>query len=135
VKEMDDSDETIRQIRAAFAEVPYPGREALVNHHCCECAEVSASYAGKRWTEIALADVLAGRETSLLSPTAWRYYLPALMIWCIRAPDAVDVIQDNLVYQLEPKAATQRESPRDIAGLACREIRTAAGWYRSREPD
>ena len=28
--------------------------------------------------------------------------MPALMIWCIRAPDSVDVIQDNLVYQLEP---------------------------------
>jgi len=99
---MRDADEIIRQIKAAFAEVPYPGREALFNHHCCECAEVSASYAGKLWTEIALADVLAGRETSLLNAAAWRYYLPAVMIWCIGAPDAVDVIQDNLVYQLEP---------------------------------
>jgi len=24
------------------------------------------------------------------------------MIWCLRAPDAVDVIEDNLVCQLEP---------------------------------
>ena len=99
---MRDAGETIRQIEAAFAEVPYPGPEALFNGHCCECADVSASYAGKRWTEIALEDVLAGRETCLLSPAAWRYYLPALMIWCIRAPETVDVIHDNLVYQLEP---------------------------------
>lgn len=99
---MRDTEDIIRQIEAAFADAPYPGREALFNHHCCECEEVSASYGGKRWAEITLADVLAGRETSLLTPAAWRYYLPAMMIWCIRAPDTVDVIEDNLVYQLEP---------------------------------
>lgn len=99
---MRDPDEIIQQITAAFADVTYPGPEALFNRHCCECAEVSASYVNKPWTEITLEDVLAGRETALLSPAAWRYYLPAVMIWCVRAPDAVDVIEDNLVYQLEP---------------------------------
>lgn len=99
---MADAEQTIHQVERAFADVPYPGREALFNHHCCECAEVSASYAGKRWTEIDLPDILAGRETCLLSPAAWRYYLPAMMIWCMRAPETVDVIHDNLVFQLEP---------------------------------
>ena len=113
---MRDAAETIRQIEAAFADVPYPGREALFNHHCCECEEVSASYAGKPWTEIALEDVLAGRETSLLNPAAWRYYLPAMMIWCIRAPDTVDVIEDNLVYN----------SNRQTGNAACRSGSTSA---------
>ena len=81
-----------------------PDPEALFNDHCCECVEVSAAYGGKRWKDISLDDILVGRETALLTAAAWRYYLPALMIWCIRAPDAVDVIQDNLVYQLEPPA-------------------------------
>jgi hypothetical protein len=54
--------------------------------------------------DISLDDILAGRETALLTAAAWRYYVPALMIWCIRAPETVDVIQDNLVYQLEPPA-------------------------------
>jgi len=136
---MGDTEEAIRQIEAAFADVPYPGREALSNDHCCECAEVSATYAGKRWTEIALADVLAGRETSLLSPAAWRYYLPALMIWCIRAPDIVDVIQDNLVYQLEPPD-DRRGVPEwfnERAGGFSREQRSAIlaylDWYRRRD--
>lgn len=136
---MDDDEQVIRQIEAAFAEVPYPGREALFNNHCCECAEVSACYAGKRWTEIALQDVLAGRETSLLSPAAWRYYLPAVMIWCIRAPDTVDVIQDNLVYQLEPPD-DQRGVPEwfnERARGFSREQRSAIvaylDWYRERD--
>lgn len=92
----------VNRIEDAFAGVEYPGREALVNNHCCECADVSAAFAHKRWTEITLHDLLAGRETALLNAAAWRYYLPAVMIWCVREPEAVDVIQDNLVYQLEP---------------------------------
>jgi len=136
---MRDAEETIREIEAAFAEVPYPGREALFNDHCCECAEVSASYAGKRWTEIALADVLAGRETSLLSPAAWRYYLPALMIWCIRAPDAVDVMQDNLVYQLEPPDDQRgvpewfNERARGFSRAQRSAIVAYLDWYRKRD--
>jgi hypothetical protein len=99
----------IQQITDAFAEVEQPPREALFNGHCCECAETSEAYAGKRWMDVTLADVLRGRETALLTATAWRYYLPAFMIWAIREPAAVDVLQDNLVYQLEP--------PRDGAGV------------------
>ncbi len=101
---MRDADDIIRCIDAAFAETPQPAPEALLNQHCCECAETSAAFAGKPWQEISLDDLLAGRETALLSAPAWRYYLPAMMIWCIRAPDVVDVIQDNLVFQLEPPA-------------------------------
>jgi len=97
-----DTEELVRQIVAAFASTPHPAREALANNHCCECVEVSRAYAGKPWTQIALEDILAGRETALLTAAAWRYYLPAMLIWCLREPDAVDVLADNLVYQLEP---------------------------------
>jgi hypothetical protein len=136
---MRDADETIRQIEAAFAGVPYPGREALFNHHCCECVDVSESFGGRRWTEIALADVLGGRETCLLTAAAWRYYLPAVMIWCIRAPDAVDVIQDNLVFQLEPPDGTRGVPEwfnQRVRGFS-REQRAAIlaylDWYRVRD--
>jgi hypothetical protein len=101
---MRDADDIIQVISRAFSGTPQPAAEALFNDHCCECVEVSAAYANKRWTDISLDNVLAGRETALLTPAAWRYYLPAFMIWCLRAPDEVDVIQDNLVYQLEPPA-------------------------------
>jgi hypothetical protein len=99
---MRDPDVVIRQISAAFASVPLPEPALLHNPHCCECEETSNASGGRPWTAIALEDVLRGREVALLSAAAWRYYLPALMIWCIRAPEAVDVLQDNLVHQLEP---------------------------------
>lgn len=99
---MRDAEAIVEQITAAFAGTEPPGREALFNNHCCECAEVSGAFAGRLWTEITLQHLLEGRETALLTAAAWRYYLPAMMVWCVREPDAVDVIQDNLVYQLEP---------------------------------
>jgi hypothetical protein len=64
----------IRQITDAFAAVEQPPRDALINNHCCECAETSAAYDGKRWSDVTLADVLRGRETALLTlPARWRY--------------------------------------------------------------
>jgi hypothetical protein len=136
---MRDTEDVVRQIMAAFAGSPYPGREALMNDHCCECADISASYAARRWTDIALEDVLAGRETALLTPAAWRYYLPAVMICCLRAPDAVDVIQDDLVAQLEPPDE-HRGVPEWFAlratGFSPQQrsaIAAYLGWYRDLE--
>ena len=101
---MSDAEQIVQQIRAAFESAEQPPRDALFNDHCCECAEISAAYDGKRWSDVSLEDVLRGREIALLTASAWRYYLPAFLIWAIRAPEAVDVLQDNLVYQLEPPA-------------------------------
>jgi hypothetical protein len=99
---MRDAEAIVQLIHRAFADVPQPATEALINRHCCEYLETSEAYGGKRWTDVALDDVMAGRETALLTAAAWRYYLPAVMTWCIRAPKAVDVIMDNLVNQLQP---------------------------------
>jgi hypothetical protein len=130
----------IEQITTAFSSTSLPQAEALVNHHCCECYETSAAFGGKPWAEISLEEVLAGRETALLTAEAWRYYLPAVMIWCIRAPEAMDVMQDNLVYQLEPPGA-EGGSVREwfeqrSAGFTLEQRQAIVAylqWYRERE--
>jgi hypothetical protein len=99
---MTNEQDIIDKVHAAFKDVPLPSAEALWNNHCCECSETSAAFGARPWSEISLDDLLSGRETALLSEVAWRYYLPSMIIWCIRAPKDVDVIQDNLVYQLAP---------------------------------
>jgi hypothetical protein len=99
---MIDPEAVIDRIRAAFADTQQPPRETLINNHCCECADVSAAFAEKRWTEVTLDDVMRGREIALLTAAAWRYYLPAFLIWTIREPKTVDVLQDNLEFQLAP---------------------------------
>jgi hypothetical protein len=133
------ADDVVQLIRRAFSATPPPGPEALFNRHCCECVEVSEAYAGKRWTDISLDDVLAGHETALLSAAAWRYYLPAVMTWCIRAPAVVDVIQDNLVYQLEPPADGRgvpdwfNERATGFSDEQRAAIVAYLHWYRERE--
>ena len=99
---MIDPETVINRIREAFAGTEQPSPDTLMNNHCCECAEVSAAFAGKRWTEVTLDDVMRGREIALLTAAAWRYYLPAFLIWTIREPKTVDVLQDNLEFQLAP---------------------------------
>jgi hypothetical protein len=108
---MIDPDTLLARVAEAFPSEPVPPKDELFNGHCCECVEVSDAFGYKAWAAVSLDELRAGGETALLSPTAWRYYLPAVMTWCVRAPDEVEVIQDNLVYQLEPP------SPADDPGL------------------
>ena len=103
------SERMVDQIRRAFADVPQPEPALLVNNHCCECRDVSTALGGRPWQEISLEDLRRAQEMSLLSPAAWRYYLPAMLTWAIREPLVMDVMVDNLVYQLEP--------PRDGHGV------------------
>ncbi|MGH7587488.1 MAG: DUF6714 family protein [Gemmatimonadota bacterium] len=98
---MDDRT-VLERVKTAFAAVPRPPDEALVNRHCCECLETSEAFAGAAWPDVTLAQLLAGRETALLTIEAWRYYLPAVIAWSVHDPKAVDVIADNLVFQLTP---------------------------------
>ena len=136
---MADAEAIVQQIHRAFEGSAQPPREALLNDHCWECIEVSAVYDGKRWTDVSLEDVLRGRETSLLTASAWRYYLPAFLIWTIRAPEAVDVLQDNLVYQLEPPAdgrGVPEWFAERCAGFSAEQrlaIVAYLEWYRERD--
>src|SRR5207344_3154459 len=99
---MSDLETITALVRRAFPAEPVPPAETLFKDHCDECVEVSNAFGGRAWPQISLQDLLAGGETSLLTATAWRYYLPAVIYWCVRDREAVDVIADNLVYQLEP---------------------------------
>jgi len=138
---MTDPQAILAEVAAAFPSAPVPARDALLNHHCCECIEVSEAFGCKPWPAITLDDLRAGAETALLTPAAWRYYLPAVITWCVRAPDAVDVIQDNLVYQLEPPEPTDQESLHEwfrqrAVGFSEEQrqvIRSYLEWYGERQ--
>jgi hypothetical protein len=80
----------LERVEAAFTGVAKPPHEALMNHHCCECLETSKAFRGAAWWDVNLEQLLAGRETALLTVEAWRYYLPAVIAWSARDPRAVD---------------------------------------------
>jgi hypothetical protein len=95
-------EDIVALMKQAFQDEPKPPHASLIKTHCPECLETSEALADKTWQDVSLADLLAARETALVTASAWRYYLPAVMTWCLRAPDEVDLIKDNLVYQFEP---------------------------------
>jgi hypothetical protein len=43
-------------------------------------------------------------ETPPLSVAAWRYYLPALLIWCVRDTATVDVLVDSVAHILSRRS-------------------------------
>ena len=113
-----DGGQLIEQIKDAFRGVDPPAASALMNNHCEECIETSWAFSQKRWEDLA-ADVGSYQETALLTPDAWRYYLPTIMIWCLRDTEIVDALVDNTNNGLY---STQRMKPTHIG----------AGW---RTPD
>jgi hypothetical protein len=134
---MSDADTIAAAAKAAFPAEPVPPKEALLNEHCQECIDVSNAFGVRAWTTVPLADIV-GKETALLTATAWRYYLPTMISWCVRDPDALDVLPQFLVYQLEPpRPGLNDEWFVDRKGgfsKAQREVIVAyLDWYRTRE--
>ena len=134
---MIDASAVLDEIGTAFHATAKPGEDLLLNRHCDECIEVSEAYRAKTWQDIQLADVIAGRETALLTPEAWRYYLPALLVWCVREPEAVDVLLDNVVYELEPPDVDDKgwfaERAHGFTPAQMRAMIHFLEWYRERQ--
>ena len=134
-----DVEPLVARIAAAFADVPRPDPAALHNDHCCECAETSEAYGALPWPEIRLEHLLAGRETSLLTVAAWRYYLPAMMTWCLRQPVEADVLVDYVAWQLTPPAGERGVpdwfAPRAVGFTSAQRAAIVAylEWYRAHE--
>jgi len=134
---MTQADQIAARARAAFPAEPVPPAAELSNDHCEECADVSKAFGARAWTDVALGD-LVQKETALLTATAWRYYLPAIITLCVQNPEALDLLPEFTVYQLEPPKAGEEDAwfSERSGGFskAQREvIIDYLDWYRERE--
>lgn len=80
-----NAEELKRWIETAFAEVPYPGNDHIATNpnHCDECREADDFFRGGHWRELAQSGErlwFAWDGLPLLSPSAWRFFLPAYML-------------------------------------------------------
>lgn len=95
--------EALAAIRSAFPVDDPPTRSEIGNDHCEECFEVNGILAGKRWDVVTTADLRRVHDgLPLLSEAGFRYYLPAVMLGCITAPEALDVMPDSFLSALSP---------------------------------
>jgi len=94
------------KILAGFDATPYPGDDALVtNQSGCdpESEEVFSDFRGKSWKEVPIEILRKHKEAlPLLTPRAFRYYLPAYMIGCVDSFYDVDVVLDSVLFNLTP---------------------------------
>jgi hypothetical protein len=95
-------DRAVAAIRSAFPSGAPPTASEMRNDHCPECAETNAVFTGKRWEDIAVADLAGNPAVSLLTAIAFRYYLPALMLRCIEAAVKLDCLPASVVGMLSP---------------------------------
>jgi hypothetical protein len=98
----------IEAVTSAFGDVALPPSDAMVENHCIECVETWQSLCDPPRTFLSW-QVVGGQdarpiEDVLLSLAAWRYYLPALIIWCVRDPRRADVLVDNLAHRLSRRS-------------------------------
>ena len=69
-------------------------------HACPECDRVNDDFRGKRWTEVDAPTIEYHFDSlPLLSPDAFRHYVPAYMVYAIDHPDST--IAEFLMYSME----------------------------------
>lgn len=119
------------KILEAFASTPYPGDEALVadqSGYDPECNEICSAFKGKNWKDISVEMVNEHKEAlPLLTPGAFRYYLPAYMIGCVNSYYDVDVALDSVLFNLTP--------PQPRSGLEWNSFWTRAQQFNEQESD
>jgi hypothetical protein len=102
--------ELVQAIRAVFPPGPRLSPSDTVAHACEECHDVSATFAERQWSDLAAGTIDAHFQSlSLLSPHAFREFLPAFMIRGLERPDEGGTPNDVLeftTYNLLPDNAS-----------------------------
>jgi hypothetical protein len=100
--------ERVRQaILQAFADVPYPGDEAIAAHpEGQDGPELIRDFKGYGWREVQRAMLCCNTDTlSYFSNAGLRFYLPAYLL---AALDCDDIVFDATMYCLDPSSDDPR---------------------------
>jgi hypothetical protein len=127
-----DVGEYISRLYGAFGEAPRPNEKEITPHRCGECDEVAARLAPHGHDQVPAEDMYwLGDSLPLLSPKAFRYYLPGFVAFCMtHRESSLDAL---INYNLAP-SRTLDEGERDRFGYfspAEREVIAEFVDYRS----
>lgn len=94
----------LEKIRVGFQSLPYPGDQNIVydntgNH--LECVKIQKELEGKHWSEVSPETLV--RENSALcfmTPSAFRFYLPAYLSQVVQDFQNSDVLPENIMQFL-----------------------------------
>jgi hypothetical protein len=92
------------QVRAAFAQVPYPGDSNIASTGAWEPTAIAGALQGKDWRDLRGVDFDYGSAPSFLTPEAFHYYLPALLLNLLEdqgSPTYFDSLAGSTLFSLE----------------------------------
>ena len=106
----------VQEIKAAFADVPYPGDENITGTTFPWDEGVSDYFRGTTQEGHEVKNLrLHSAALSFFLPEAYHYYLPAFVIAVLQDPEEADAISDSLVVDFSGRDRTreiiQRLSP------------------------
>jgi hypothetical protein len=94
--------EVAQVIIKAFAAAPYPGDDAIVKPDS-EGADLLAALQGKTWDDLDIGTIATCHiDMPLLTPEAFRYYLPAFMMALIFQYQHAGTLPMSLMHSLTP---------------------------------
>lgn len=103
-EQLSDSTRVAREIEIAFAEARYPGDNELVesgNYRDPERDEIANYLRAKKWADLDLQSMRnRSEDMHLLSPVAFRYYLPAYMRISVLQYEEADLLPHSVVFSL-----------------------------------
>ena len=91
------------EVIIAFSKTPYPGDEALTACSCDECRGEVSRFEGKKWSRLSLQDLRegdCGASIPSLTPTAFHYFLPGLLIVALDNPDIQTLLLGRVIRRL-----------------------------------
>lgn len=138
-----------QEIATAFADVPYPGDDAIVDGHNpydLESETLAKAFRGKHWKQLTPLE-LRNNELVFLSPKALPFYLPAYLLGSLNdyGDTTYGSILEHTVFSLmltdgdtaEERMSRQREQKRFAALTPAqkRAIRSFLEYARDELPD
>jgi hypothetical protein len=90
-------------IRERFPATPTPAEEDIATHDCSECLAIRAAFARRTWDSLQPSELEARFDSlPMLSPSAFKYYLPAYLTYSLEHLDADCLVCQFTIYAIAP---------------------------------
>jgi hypothetical protein len=126
-----DIDAYTNRLYVAFADAPRPSEKEITPHRCGECDEVASRLAAHEHSQVPDEDMYwLGDSLPLLSPKAFRYYLPSFVAFCLKhAESSLDAL---INYNLAPSDSFDEGDRNRFAYFAPEERKVMAEFVEHR---
>lgn len=96
----------VAAIEAAFAELTPPGDDALLHPQCRDDGDIAEFYGAPDRRELPEALLIRSYAApSFFSAAAFRYYLPAFMLWALSHPESPEYLAEATLRAFDPGGA------------------------------